>query len=325
MPIQLVDSGPNELLLNRQEAERRISQHFGDTVVVLRDLVDYETHLIPRCWVSSEQQMQDIVLLPVLLKQVVGLLDAAEVLIRAGAVQPALLQLRALFEATVYLDWILHRDTERRARAYHVSNLRIRLRWARRAKRGTREHREFRSEMRSLGYTDPFQATERQKLVVQEEARIARHLATEFRAMNLAFDRRRGKRLYDPDWYEVLFPRKGRKRPPSLKTLSRHVHRLPEYRIIYEQGSEMMHSARWDHHLRHDDEGIWFRGLRELDEIGHISQLMMGAAIEAFTTILRHYRPSELENFGRKYVETWRTAFLARRTVKYDRQAVELS
>src|SRR6188508_643668 len=126
MALRKAETGAYSPILDRPEADAHVQQHFSNPVAVLAEMVDYGTHLIPRCWASSDKRLTDVVLLPVLTKQAVGLLDAAQVLLSAGAVNPATLQLRALFEISVYVRWIVRRDTDRRARAYYVANLRRR-------------------------------------------------------------------------------------------------------------------------------------------------------------------------------------------------------
>src|SRR4051812_46626123 len=100
MKLFLPELRANDLILNRAEAHAHVEEHFADTVATLEELVDYGSLLIPRCWLTSKRQLSDVVLLPVLLKQVVGLLDAAVVLHREGVSEPSLLQLRAAFEAS---------------------------------------------------------------------------------------------------------------------------------------------------------------------------------------------------------------------------------
>jgi hypothetical protein len=55
------------------------------------------SNLIPRCYSSSEKNLKDAVLLPILLRQAVAMLDGVELLLTSGAVHAANLQMRALF------------------------------------------------------------------------------------------------------------------------------------------------------------------------------------------------------------------------------------
>jgi hypothetical protein len=314
MALRNAETGAYPPILDRPEAAAHVQEHFSKSVAVLAEMVDYGTHLIPRCWASSEKRLTDVVLLQVLTKQAIGFLDAAQVLLTSGAVNPATLQLRALFEVSVYVSWILRRDTDRRARAYYVANLRRRLEWAKRAKPGTDEFKTFSRDHRSLRIRNPLK--DRQGDVLEEIANVERRLRKpDFRQMNRAFARRRGNRAYNPDWYAVLFPKKRR---PSLYTLAKQVERRAEYRLIYEQGSEMMHSSRLDAHILVDANVMRIRSLRELTEFGHVAQLLMGEAIGTYLAVLRHYRPNEADNFARKYSENWRTTYFDRTKLKYE-------
>jgi hypothetical protein len=315
MTIAQAPSDANEIILNRAEAVANARQHAGHITTALRSIVDYGTHLIPRCWTTSQRELTDIVVLAVMLKQIVGLLDAAEVLISAGCVQPALLPLRATYEAVTYLDWMLLRDTDRRAKAYHVANIRRGLRWAKRVRRGTKESKALLKEMRSLGMPDRFKGRKRQLEVAAEVRRYEELLNQQaYRRMSTAFERRK-RGLYDPEWYVVLFPRKKR---PSLYTLAKQLKRPAEYRLIYETGSEMMHSSRSDRHFRVENGKLGFHSLRELGDIGQVAQLLMGQAMRAYTSVLRRYRPHEVENFARKYATDWRRAYLTPVEIQYE-------
>lgn len=301
-------------ILDRREAESNVATYFADEIRVLSELADYGTHLIPRCWTASNRDVADTMLLLVLLKQAVGFLDAGQILLGEGAVGPSYLQLRGLFEVSVYLHWILKCDTVRRARAYYVANLRKERLWAHRAQKGSPAAKALRSDFKGLPGLNPFK--ERQKEVAARIAELDERLRrADLRQMNAAFDRRRGKRPFDPEWYGVLFPKKGR---PSLYTLAKQLHRRAEYRLIYEQGSEMMHSSRMGPHIHVTPTGVRIRPLRELTDFPLIGQLFMGQAVALYKAILSRYRSAETENFARKYAEAWRPVFLAQRKVTYE-------
>lgn len=313
MTVLKAETGAYPPILDRPEATAHVRQYFSDAVGVLAEMVDYGTHLIPRCWASSGKRLTDMVLLPVLTKQAVGLLDAGQVLLSSGCVNPALLQLRALSEVSIYIAWILRRDTDRRARAYYVANLRRRLEWAKRVRPGTDQFKALSRDYSALRIRNPLK--DRQRDVLQETQNVEHRLSkADFRRMNGAFDRRRGKSRYEPDWYAVLFPKKKR---PSLYTLAKQVDQRAEYRLIYEQGSEMMHSSRLDIHVQVEASAVRIRSLRELTDFSHIGQLLMGEAMSTYRLLLRRYRPTEADNFAKKYAESWRATYLERKVVNY--------
>lgn len=314
MTLWLPEIDAFEPILNRAEARSHVAQHFTSRLAVLKSITDYGTHLIPRCWVSSPRTIREMVVLPVLLKQIVGMIDAASVQLAEGCVEPSMLQLRSAFEASIYLDWILVSRPRSRARAYYVWNTRRTLRWNLRALNGTREKKAFSKDLAGLTIHATLHTPEKQEELRAEVDRITAHLAQpENAAWNKRFDERRGKRLHDVEWYQVLF-----KKRRSLAFLARAVKRMPDYRIIYELGSEVMHSSKSSSHVRVRPDGtLGIHSLRELTDMPFVSQMLMGVAFRAYTSALRAYRPQELETFSRKYVEEWRKVFLSSVSVSY--------
>ena len=232
MLIAGAESTAFDAILDRPEAETHVTTYFADECRVLGAMVDYGTHLIPRCWSGSAKSLRDIVALTVLTKQAVGLLDAAHVLLCSGAVQPARLQLRGLFEVSIYIDWILTQSSERRARAYYVANLRRRLHWVMRAKVDTAEWKEFSDDFKTLALPDAFK--DAQHLVEAELTLLNAALAKpQYRPMNSEFNHVRGLSKHDPQWFVVAADRKH-VRKPTLYTLAKQLDRRAEYRLIYE-------------------------------------------------------------------------------------------
>jgi hypothetical protein len=72
-------------LLDRQRHKDDVQRYFANQISVLTDIIDYGTWLIPRAYDSSPKKLEDVVLIGVLLKQVVGMIDALEILVSNGA------------------------------------------------------------------------------------------------------------------------------------------------------------------------------------------------------------------------------------------------
>lgn len=314
MPIQRAETGAYPIILDRPEAVDHVESNFSDDIRVLTEVIDYGTNLIPRCWSGSPKKLADVVILTILLKQCIGLVDAGQVLLTSGCVEPAWLQVRALFEASVYIDWILKRDTIRRSKAYYVANLRRRLQMARRWKRGTDEYRAFRRGIRSASGLMPRGVAAVADLKLEIGSLTSRLQRKDLCQMNSAFSRR--ARRFDPSWYAVVFPKK---RPPKFPRLAQQTGRLLEYRMIYERGSETMHSTSGRAHVHLlPDKKVHIHSLRELGDFGLISQLLIGLALRTYRAVLGRYRPAEIENLARQYNRDWRAVLTTQKTVRYD-------
>ena len=123
----IIPEDPHKGLLDDEGATAFASEQLKTWTNLLRDLANYGSHLIPRAYSSSGKTLADAVLMGILLRQLVAMIDAIEILLCRSAVHAATLQLRAMFEASVYIDWMLAGDRENKAAYYYVHNL-LRLR-----------------------------------------------------------------------------------------------------------------------------------------------------------------------------------------------------
>jgi uncharacterized protein DUF5677 len=288
-------------ILNRALAEANAEQYLKPHILVLEDMADYGTHLLPRCWLESKRGIRDIVALVVLTKQVLESIDASLELLRRSCVKPCMLTVRSAFEASIYAEFVLRGKDERAAKAYYVSYLRRKRRWANRAIRGTPERKAFLRDLRGMPFKDPFASTSQQRVARAEAARLNAKLNDQrYRKWNARFDRIELKR--HAAWYDPLFPRRK-----HLRDICGILHRRHEYRSIYEVGSEEMHGARMGAHLEVPENGtMLITPLRESSDFPFVVKALSGIAIHTYRKTLEHYRPDEVENFVRKYVADWR-------------------
>jgi hypothetical protein len=221
-------------LIDRDTSTGHVQTHFAGILEVFRDMVNYGSNLIPQCFISSNRRIEDAIILGVLLRQAVAMFDAIEILISNAAVYPCYLQTRAIFEASLSLEWILKADTEKKAKYYYVANVRRDRVWASRTQRGSPENLAFEKTMAPFGNVIP-DTTNRLGAGGQEYLReINRILAQpSFAAIDRAIDsyRAKNKFRYDPAWYVPLGPR-------SVRQLAEILQRLHEYEMVYVESSE---------------------------------------------------------------------------------------
>jgi hypothetical protein len=143
----IIPEDPYKGLLDDEGATAFASEQLKTWTNLLRDLANYGSHLIPRAYSSSGKTLGDAVLVGTLLRQLVAMIDAIEILLCRSAVHAATLQLGAMFEASVYIDWMRAGDRENKAAYYYVHNLlRLRL-WAMRVQSDTAESSSFKDIM----------------------------------------------------------------------------------------------------------------------------------------------------------------------------------
>jgi hypothetical protein len=129
----MVNESSHPTLLNRAVQEAAIRQYYTPQLDLLTDMVNYASNLIPRAYARSEEELKDVIVCFGLLKQFATMLDAVDTLMRSGSVTAAQVPARAAFEASMYLEWILVSDSEKKALHFVVGNIRTERLWARRA------------------------------------------------------------------------------------------------------------------------------------------------------------------------------------------------
>ena len=196
----IIPDDPHKGLLDDENATKSISEQLKPWTNLLRDLANYGSNLIPRAYTSSEKSLGDAVVIGILLRQVVAMIDAIEILLSRSAVHAASLQLRAMFEASLYLEWMLAGDREKKATYYYVHNLlRLRL-WAMRVQSGSPESRDFKEIMSGLPLNDSL-GDEGKKQVVEIEHVLSQARFAEIRNEMRDWKKRTGRQ---PSWYSPI-------------------------------------------------------------------------------------------------------------------------
>lgn len=300
---------PLKEILDRDLYTVFIREHFKDTLSLLEEVINYGTRLIPRVFESSEKKLHDIVIIVSLLKQAVGLLDAIHILTSHGAVIPSYLALRSLFEISLYLDWIFQEKTEERGMLYFVWENRQKLYWAKSVKKGTPEHEAHRLHMQDAPI-GPEWVTEDPNLIEAEIALQERKLNTpECRHLSTKFDARKRGTL-DPDWFVPAGV-------SSLRDMAKRLKKEGIYKILYRSFSKVTHGLAFDKHVRFEAGTVIFEPLRSIEGIDDVLQHTMNFAFQIYRSVLKHYRPEEIQNFNQKYMREWRTRFLTIKKVEY--------
>jgi hypothetical protein len=307
-----VTEKPLAKLLDREKAAAEVAQHFQEHLDALTDMVNYGTNLIIRAYSSSEKRSLDVVVLGVLLKQMVAMLDAADVLLRAGIVHATFLPARAALEASLYIDWILLSNSDHKAACYLVASLRHERMWALRGMKGSPEAKAMDAVMAELGIDIHEIHPDLEEGASKHLDEVNRNLAqSDLKPIDELFDQIRKKRGrdFDPEWYAPA----GAK---SLRQMAKELGRLPQYEFNYSKGSHVTHSALYKDHVRFKKQQVRFRAIRSLRDIDELLNTTMPVFFGTYLNIVKHYRAGEAQAFARHYVEHWRGPFLGVKQVK---------
>ncbi len=229
------------------------------------------------------------------------MIDAIEILLCRSAVHASVLQLRAMFEATVYLEWMLTGDLDRKASYYYVHNLLRLRRWAMRVQPGTAESASFKVISDSAGLPLDQTLGDEGKRHSEEIDRVLSQ--DRFATIRRAFLDWKKQNKRQPAWYSPLGV-------SDLRRMAKAVEKEPLYEIVYGSGSEVMHASNYGQHVSFNTNKIRFHSIRHPKEFSFVVRMTVVFAITVFRRVLAEYRQEELQHrFGSKYVEKWQQAF----------------
>ncbi|MDO9244304.1 MAG: DUF5677 domain-containing protein, partial [Rhodocyclaceae bacterium] len=237
---------------------------------------------------------------------------AVEVLLASGCGHAAFLPARTAFEASIYMDWILAGDSERRATRYIVGNYRDERLWAARAIPGTTEEAAFTQIAKTLGLDIHANRPTLASDATAHLAEVNRILTQpELQAIDQEFTRAKKNRKRDPEWYEL-------DGLTSIRHVAGKVGRLAEYEFFYSKGSQVTHTGSYKDHICFDDGQVRFKPIRHLADINMLLNFIVSLCIGTYMKVLKQYRSGELAAFSNKYLEDWRDPFQNVVSVKYD-------
>ena len=302
---------PYEPLLHRELHAHDSKQHFARQLALVHDVVNYGTNLIPSCLASSKRNLGDVIVITVLLKQVVMMLDAFEVLIGEACTEASTLQGRAVFEASLYLEWMLSSDKEKKALYYSVANVRKERQWTR---RGVSDDPEQKTFFANLGEFAEAMEPTRLKLIglAPERLREMDELLAKhpYAQVNAELEKARGDRKYEAPWHAPLGE-------SSVRGIAKSLRRLHEYEVFYVQSSEMMHASRHAPHIKIRKGSIKLEPIRHLDGLATTFLFTLSIVFYTYRKVLEYYRPGQLAEFHGRYVRDWRDAFMNMPQIQY--------
>ena len=302
---------PFEALLHRRLHTHDVNTHFSEQLAMVHDIVNYGSNLVPSCFASSAKSLGDVIAITVLLKQVIAMLDSIEVLLANACVPVSWLQVRALFEASVYLDFLLSGEKDQKAEFYYVANVRRELRWTKITQPHDPERTSFANSLGDFADILEQEAESIQEIGEHQMQNIERFLEKEpWASRNQRFEELRGNRSYDVNWY-VPFGHH------SFRQLSDAVGRLHEYALIYSTSSAKIHGSDYKPHVKFAKNSINLEPIRNLSDIATVLNFSLTAVLRSYERTLREYRPGQIQEFKRRYTRDWQEPFNAIQTVKY--------
>lgn len=303
---------PDPLVLDRDAAREYAQMELKDTLAFLTDVVNYGTHLVPRALGNGEDDVSRMVICAGLLKHIVGMFDAAVVLLENGHSTTALAQVRSAFEATLFLELILEQDTEFRARVYLVGEYRRRRSFIQRAFDPSKDPGSFNADYEQIGVSTDTLSDEAKATGTEHLEHLRQVLSEPSLAdIDTRYQKVRGNRVHDPHWYELL----GHK---SVRQIAKSLKLGPQYDLWYTTGSQVVHAQSPTQQWSVLGDVAALKSMRHLEDAGHVKDGVVHMALRAYRLVIQRYLPHEFPTLREKYLADWRMHFHRRIVIRYE-------
>jgi hypothetical protein len=285
---------PKNPILDAELAAEEAKRVFGFWLDAARDLRDYLALAAQRFHGVGSAEVIDFVLLASQYRNALVAYDGLVVQLEAGASEAALVLCRTLFEARLYIGWILHPadEAERayRANVFHVAAFREDRYWTNLEIPGTPEFIEYRAAWDArLPAPKPETIAKMQAHLLELDRLFAMPHNAE---INDAFDKcvnPRNRR--DPEWFRV-----GRGSCASLADMANRLGLKARYLSIYRFTSHYAHGSFAYQGVEIRDKATVIHPVRQIERLWTPFAIGVQCADEILELLMARYRPTELQN-----------------------------
>ncbi|GEM_PF-734179 len=304
----------HDVLFDRAGARSLAESRLCDEIKVLSDVVEFGSKLILRLnnhTDRSEFVFHEYIVGGSLLKQLVGMLDAAVELLKIGHSFPALLPARSAFEAYLYILLILHKDKDRRSRLYYIAEIHRRRQLIMDVLQGNTIPEGLRQDLQDIrGKPPPPISDSVKSLLIDDIKSIDRLLEMPVhKSHNEVYIAKRGKRR-DLDWFKAL----GLE---SLWAVAKTVRKDGEYKLIYNPGSRAMHAQSYADQFETVNGVSYLKPIRHLNHAYEVVDAIILMGLHVYSAIIKEYFPAEHDVFVAKFRADWRPYLFSMKRINY--------
>jgi hypothetical protein len=314
---------PTDYVLDPAHSSAEVRAHFAPQLAVARELAEYASALLKRLFVvHSRHSVPDLIVCTALFQQNLTAFDGCVLCLEHGAVDAGHILLRTQFETDLTIDWILKQGKERWARQYYVWNLRQEREWSRIGLAGSAERTKYESDWNTTFGKAPSISPDLAEAAQKRISDIESLLTSEYYAeINGWFETWcSSHRNREPNWHQP-----GPDAAASISDMAKKLGRHSEYSLVYRASSYRAHGSRSRHGFSAPGEKqVAIEPVRRLDDFPYVCGLACSFALRMFMRLLSAYRPGELPQLRKTYVESWR-ARLQMPEVIVEPQFVKLS
>lgn len=291
-------SKPPETLYSPESTKSQLKPFLDVANPLLKEVLSYGLTLFARYAKDTEGGDENLPILFVFL-HLLEMLDSVAIQIAECAPVPAALQLRAMFEALLTLEYLTQdkSKTRQRAMAYLFKVELQRKHFYLSQDPNSAEGKGLQKFIAGDPYSKEWKGPDPAK-IAERVKKINRMLEMPELKEIAAEHKRLQKKYRAPNWYSLFGG------PESVARLAQHLKHGAAYWLLYKEWSERTHGGDViDRMLTHEASGPAARSLRSVTEINSTVDFAVSFAVDASRCLIRYYAPAEEADFSKWYVE----------------------
>ena len=282
---------------------KAILDQFSD---FLDEIVNFSTHVIKWCTENIKEGDEHLPIVQTY-RHIVELTDSTSMLIRESCVEPCKILLRAVFEALLNVEYILHSDIEMRGKDFIIFSKHHRLRILQRANPSDDLFKEFMALKEQDSLLSPMRIPEIPDIAERIEAYCRIFAVPAYAESEKEYKRIKKKTRHAPrSWFNM------HDGPGTIQELAYRLGKPAQYEILYRQWSDMAHGINIiDGKIKSEGPGeISFFQMRLPDEAQFLTTMASGLTLSTMLLFLKQYAKERLGDFGEWYKGTIRERYL---------------
>lgn len=295
--------------------EPEISNLMNFFYKAIHEVVCYGTHILHWILKTNEKNPKNtnelITSVPLLSRHILELTDSIFIQVKSGVIVPSKLQMRAVLEAFLSLEYLLKEDSKREERSgyYFIVDHYRKLNFYKKLIPGTQENIEYRAKLKKHGQYLPdiyesIDGTEAynnmHSLINLEHYKNANEKYCNYTANNT-------KKLDNLKWYALDGG------PSSLYTLSIELNRYDFYESLYKPWSEPNHGTNlFQGVIDKGEDGLGtFNQLRVLTESRMVVEMTLVLNVTIYLMVVEKTVPKEIKGMA-KWAQQFNEAYLSK-------------
>jgi hypothetical protein len=214
--------------------------------------------------------------------------DAVAVLATEGCGEPAKPLIRSAFEASLSVQYIMEKDSERRGLAYLVAHTHRRIKLYRKLDPSEQAGKELRNKIQndpmSVSVLKGLPVFDFQKLIARLTGMLAR---SPYDAIEREWTRRKKELKSEPSWYSLYDG------PRTIQALALHLRKGGWYELLYSDWSDVVHAGSGMVNVAANtsggDDPVVIRPLRHPEGLQNLIVLAAGLCLELTRCVLKSY------------------------------------